>query len=83
MTTLNISTRQVEATHDLDCDSVCNQDILFEEFLLRKFGSMQSYLMKIPAEKDQQLLQKSFDQKTGPFNLLEIKEDGNKLRLCR
>ena len=70
------STRQVEATRDLDCDSVCNQDILFEEFLLRKFGSMQSYLTKIPAEKDQQLLRKTFDQKLDLLTFWKSKKTG-------
>ena len=72
----NSTHHQVEAARDLDCDSVCNQDILFEEFLLRKFGSMQSYLMKIPAEKDQQLLRKTFDQKLDLLTFWKSKKTG-------
>jgi hypothetical protein len=68
--------RHVSTDRDLDSDSVYNQDILFEEFLIRKFGSLQSYLTKLPAEKDQQCLRQAFDHKLDLCTFWKSKKTG-------
>jgi hypothetical protein len=72
----NNYSRHVSTDRDLDSDSVYNQDILFEEFLIRKFGSLQSYLTKLPAEKDQQCLRQAFDHKLDLCTFWKSKKTG-------
>jgi hypothetical protein len=58
------------------CSDTYQQDLQFEEFLIKKFGSLQSYLNKIPSESEQEWLRKVYDQKLDLLSFWKSKKIG-------
>ena len=57
-------------------DTDYSKDLVFDAFLIQKFGSIQSYLAKIPSEKDQQWLRKVHDGKLDLLTFWTAKRTG-------
>ena len=57
-------------------DQKYREDLLYEAFLIQKFGSMESYLQKIPCARDQKKLRNTFDGKLDLLTFWESKKSG-------
>ena len=68
------STADVSQSKDESSDY--KPDILFDSFIIKKFGSWDSYFSKIPADKDQNWLRKVFDGKLDLLTFWKSKKSG-------